>query len=111
MLFGDGRQGYSTPEAPERAAYLENVGSGRSHQGDEVMALVIVGTNGNDLLRGGSGDDQIAGRDSDDEIRGGAGSDQLAGGKGDDLFVVDVFESGSDRIIDFALEERARFVQ
>ena len=48
---------------------------------------VLVGTDGNDVIRGGDDNDYIFGRDGDDVLEGGKGSDRLLGGKGDDVLV------------------------
>jgi hypothetical protein len=37
----------------------------------------------------------------DDDLAGGDGNDTLSGGPGQDVFVVDVFETGTDLILDF----------
>ncbi|MFN3217342.1 MAG: hypothetical protein ACE367_12675 [Acidimicrobiales bacterium] len=44
----------------------------------------IVGTSGNDLIRGFGGDDDLYGREGDDRIRGGAGRDDIYGEDGND---------------------------
>jgi Ca2+-binding RTX toxin-like protein len=59
-----------------------------------TTGLVIEGTNGADVLVGGSGNDLIIGHDGDDilsglagndVLRGGAGDDRMTGGAGDDI--------------------------
>ena len=45
---------------------------------------LLVGDVGNDVLDGGTGNDQVAGGDGDDTLTGGAGNDQLKGEHGDD---------------------------
>jgi Ca2+-binding RTX toxin-like protein len=49
-------------------------------KGDDVM----IGGNGNDVLKGGDGSDIIAGRGGNDDIDGGRGRDYLFGGAGND---------------------------
>ena len=46
---------------------------------------VIVGSFGDDSIRGTKGDDVICGRDGDDSLNGGAGDDELRGDDGEDL--------------------------
>ncbi|WP_432511282.1 ExeM/NucH family extracellular endonuclease [Kineococcus sp. SYSU DK001] len=58
--------------------------------GDDVLkgtnkADVIVGLGGNDVITGGNGDDVVCGGDGDDRVWGGNGSDVLLGGAGDDV--------------------------
>ncbi|HEX8379864.1 MAG TPA: hypothetical protein VF619_04865, partial [Allosphingosinicella sp.] len=45
---------------------------------------IIKGTNGNDVINGGSGDDFLQGRAGGDALNGGDGDDQLHGDAGDD---------------------------
>ena len=47
--------------------------------------LNLLGTNGDDYLKGGSGDDLLRGLAGDDFLQGRGGHDRLEGGKGDDL--------------------------
>ncbi|MDJ0571132.1 MAG: choice-of-anchor Q domain-containing protein [Pleurocapsa sp. MO_192.B19] len=49
-----------------------------------VENLYIRGTNADDILTGGQGNDTIKGRNGDDSISGGSGNDLLNGGRGDD---------------------------
>jgi Ca2+-binding RTX toxin-like protein len=58
-----------------------------------VDALVLVGSDGNDMLQGGAGgdrlrgvagDDRLIGGGDNDRLRGGLGNDRLSGGAGDD---------------------------
>lgn len=46
---------------------------------------VIMGTNGDDVLKGTRGNDVIYAKNGDDSVRGGKGNDCLHGGRGDDL--------------------------
>lgn len=54
-----------------------------------LSGIVVVtngsGTTGNDLILGSSGDDNIRGDDGDDCIVGGGGDDTLQGQRGDDI--------------------------
>ncbi len=54
----------------------------RYNGGDHV---VIQGTDGNDHLVGGEGDDSLWGLDGDDRLEGGYGVDHVHGGDGDDI--------------------------
>jgi Ca2+-binding RTX toxin-like protein len=62
----------------------------------------INGTNGNDLILGGSGIDTINGLDGSDCILGGGGADIINGGNGNDVCIggpgVDVFLSCETQI-------------
>lgn len=49
-----------------------------------VRGREIDGTNGNDVLAGGAGNDEIDGLRGNDELRGGAGNDELDGDGGND---------------------------
>ena len=53
----------------------------RGTPGDDV----IVGLAGNDVIDGRGGDDRICGGDGNDVIQGGAGSDRVDGGAGNDV--------------------------
>lgn len=48
----------------------------------------IVGGNGNDMLDGRSGDDALEGGNGNDRLIGGPGDDLLIGGAGDDIYVL-----------------------
>jgi len=64
--------------------------------GDHVT---IGGTEFNDTIIGGIGDDSLWGRDGDDRIEGGDGADHIEGGPGDDIITdlsgPDVIEGGA----------------
>ncbi|SEG21679.1 peroxidase family protein [Nitrosomonas ureae] len=60
-----------------------------------VEHIVMGGTEGNDRLRAGAGDDTVWGDGGNDRIEGGAGNDSLNGGDGNDI-ITDVF--GDDNI-------------
>ncbi|WP_269769479.1 family 16 glycosylhydrolase [Neoroseomonas rubea] len=74
----------------------------------------LHGGAGDDVLSGGDGNDRLLGKAGGDILIGGAGMDVLRGGAGADLFrFTDPFDSSapvttSDRIVDFAPEERDR---
>lgn len=57
----------------------------------------LIGTNGNDTLRGGAGDDEIYGFGGDDTLDGGLGNNDLIGGSGDDTYLI---HSRNDYIYD-----------
>ena len=50
-----------------------------------LPAAQIFGGDGNDMLTGGSGNDQLFGQDGNDSLSGGAGNDLLSGGDGNDF--------------------------
>jgi len=54
--------------------------------------IVLGGTNGNDILIAGEGDDTVWGDAGNDRIEGGDGNDQLRGGDGDDI----ITDAGGD---------------
>jgi RTX calcium-binding nonapeptide repeat (4 copies) len=74
-----------------------------------VWAARIVGTPGNDTLRGGAHADTIYGKAGNDRLFGGAGNDNLVGGLGNDRLVggvgADVLRCGPGR--DSAVRDRA----
>jgi Ca2+-binding RTX toxin-like protein len=59
----------------------------------------LRGTNNDDVIDGLAGNDIISGRGGDDVIIGGEGNDRLYGGSGDDTFVVTGDNQGFDRVI------------
>jgi len=59
----------------------------------------LRGTNNDDVIDGLAGNDIISGRGGDDVIIGGEGNDRLYGGSGDDTFVVTGDSQGFDRVI------------
>jgi hypothetical protein len=60
----------------------------------------ILGTELNDVMYGGGGDDHLRGELGNDLLAGGAGNDTLTGGAGNDIFVFNP-NDGSDTITDF----------
>ncbi|GAA0296770.1 ExeM/NucH family extracellular endonuclease [Kineococcus aurantiacus] len=69
--------------------------------GDDVLRGtsgrdVVVGLGGDDVITGGNGDDVLCGGDGDDRVSGGSGDDVLLGGAGDDVLNGD---NGSDRLL------------
>ena len=60
---------------------------------------LIGGGGGNDTLRGGAGDDTLNGGEGDDTLEGGAGADLLTGGLGSDTLSY----AGSDEPVDIRL--------
>ena len=87
-----------TPE-PELCQGLEPTIVGT--EGDDVLrggngVDVIMGLGGNDTITGGNGDDVICGGAGNDTIAGGNGDDVLLGGAGDDTLRG---ENGSDTLI------------
>lgn len=65
-------------------------------KGDFTTLRGDVGTDGNDLLVGGSYRELLRGLDGNDTLRGGAGPDRLEGGDGNDVLQG---ETGSDRLV------------
>jgi Ca2+-binding RTX toxin-like protein len=65
----------------------------------------IVGTSGNDVLRGGNGPDVIMGLGGDDVISGGNGNDVICGGRGADLLDGD---NGDDQMLGGFGDDRLR---
>jgi Ca2+-binding RTX toxin-like protein len=61
---------------------------------------LLFGRDGNDILAGGSGADTLIGGAGNDTLIGGIGHDLLTGGEGADNFI---FNAGHDVITDFAL--------
>ena len=59
------------------------------------MSKNIRGTDGDDTLQGGTGDDRLYGNDGDDTLQGGTGDDRLYGNDGDDTLQGD---DGNDRL-------------
>ncbi len=57
------------------------------------LPLTGVGSEGDDILQGGSGADVLLGGGGNDEVRGGGGADELIGGAGQDILNA---ESGDD---------------
>jgi Ca2+-binding RTX toxin-like protein len=71
-------------------------------KGSEATGVVHgFGGAGDDRLVGDAGHDHLYGMDGDDHLAGGDGNDTVSGGPGQDVFVVDVFETGTDLILDF----------
>ena len=57
----------------------------RLTQADFLNGLLLVGTSGNDTLKGGSKDDMLLGLQGDDQLLGNDGQDNLDGGDGNDI--------------------------
>ena len=64
--------------------------------GDDIM----LGLGGNDILLGARGNDRLFGGEGDDLLLGGIGNDILTGQGGSDTFVIRA-NAGNDRILDF----------
>lgn len=69
----------------------------------EAGSCTVVGTPGNDLLRGTEGDDVICGRGGADKIIGLGGDDLLRGGKGPDTILGG---TGDDRVVGGADDDK-----
>lgn len=61
---------------------------------------ILIGGKGNDTLKGDEGNDQLIGNKGLDVLIGGLGDNTLTGGKGQDIFVLDSAQ-GVDTILDF----------
>lgn len=61
----------------------------------------LEGGQGDDFLRGGSGQDSLWGGSGHDTLMGGSERDRLTGGTGRDVFHLNPFQPGADRITDF----------
>ncbi len=81
------------PSTPVNEALLTRVGRQVRFTGGEH--IVMGGTDGNDNMRAGAGDDTLYGDDGNDTLEGGAGNDFVLGGAGDDI-LTDAF--GDDQI-------------
>ena len=60
--------------------FLENIvaGKGKKQNGEDISEdQILAGTDGDDKLTGGSGDDRIWGKDGNDKLRGGSGDDKV----------------------------------
>ena len=82
-VAGEGPNGVSAPP--------ETTSSTASRSASEEGPL--VGTAGDDKLRGGDGDEVVRGLGGNDEVYGGEGKDRLDGGPGND--VIDAQDPGS----------------
>lgn len=67
-----------------------------------VLSTTLIGTNGVNVLRGGSAADTITGGQGADTLTGGGGADVLTGGADADRFVWKDKTEGADAITDFA---------
>ena len=67
-------------------------------------ANVIIGTDEDDSINGGAGNDKLYGGDDDDTLRGGKGNDSLFGGDGDDVFYY-AKGDGKDKIYDYTSDD------
>ncbi|MCU0730424.1 MAG: choice-of-anchor L domain-containing protein, partial [Hyphomonas sp.] len=123
--FLDGGFGFDTADYSGSASAVQidlqfsSGNLGGDAQGDFIFNIErVIGTSGNDVLRGGFGGEQLRGglgadvldgRDGSDTLEGGAGSDDLWGGAGADRFLFSVPTDGPDRLWDFAAEDRIQF--
>ncbi|MEH1950505.1 MAG: calcium-binding protein [Nostoc sp.] len=74
-----------------------------------IERLEIAGTQSDDLIVGGNGNDTLDGSAGNDILIGGKGNDSLNGGSGTDTFAFNSFNEGIDRLDDFnAINELIR---
>ena len=66
-----------------------------------IERLDIIGTQSDDLIVGGNGNDTLDGSAGNDILIGGKGNDSLNGGSGTDTFAFNSFNEGIDGIYDF----------
>ncbi|MDX9873240.1 MAG: tandem-95 repeat protein, partial [Clostridia bacterium] len=92
---GDGTYTY-TPDADYHGAdsFTYEVADGQGGLATATVTIAVanndvhlVGTNQDDVLTGGAGDDVLEGLNGDDVLDGGAGDDSLYGGNGDDVLL------------------------
>lgn len=107
VRFGDESIGIDARYALTRTASAITAmrfADGTVWTGDDIVAKVRQGSEGDDLIVGGPGDDVLAGGGGSDTLRGEAGNDLLDGGEGGDLmyggagndvYVVDTTEDGT----------------
>ncbi|VEP18019.1 hypothetical protein H1P_6740001 [Hyella patelloides LEGE 07179] len=81
--------GPSNRASSERITFIEGFRSSASFDGDSVIGSAgndtLRGRDGNENLNGLAGDDSLEGRNGDDILNGGAGNDSLFGGDGNDV--------------------------
>lgn len=90
-----GRQAGSLPTADLANPPSSHARGGAARQDDDDTdrplrngeMTVRLGSDGNDVIQGGTGNDYLFGRDGNDLLTGGAGNDRLLGGKGDDVLL------------------------
>lgn len=74
----------------------------------DVIAEIVTGTEGHDVIRGGLGRDVLTGRGGDDFLSGGLGNDVLTGGRGKDVFLFDQKsnrKANLDRVTDYVVRD------
>lgn len=83
-------------QLPEWVEVLRLLNPAGAEGWGNALNNILVGSDGNDVLFGGSGDDRLAGRSGKDVLYGGDGNDQFwgevgkdryHGGPGDDIFI------------------------
>ena len=95
---GTDRVSYAASSAGVRVDLKAGTGSGGDAAGDRLLSIeevegsafddVLIGSDGQDVLRGGTGgSDQIDGGAGDDLLSGSGGGDQLSGGAGNDVIL------------------------
>jgi hypothetical protein len=113
-------EGHVSGTATSRIDLLDNLivgseGDDVLRAGTQIFALsgrdgddVLFGNGANNFLDGGDGDDRLYGGDGDDVLNGGPGNDRLFGGAGADTFMVTALGDGRDVIFDFNRSEGDR---
>jgi len=115
LVFVTGEAGVSLDLAASNVEFARgNVGNDLLDGSGLVSAVRLSGSDGDDVVNGGGGNDNLFGGRGDDTIRGGDGNDNLRGSQrfesGDsDIFIFDG-NDGRDVIQDFELDLDTLFV-
>lgn len=66
----------------------------------------VAGTEGDDILSGGTEKDTLRGGGGNDYLNGGAGKDTLIGGVGDDTYASDLIQKGKKLLVEDKIQEK-----
>lgn len=80
----------------ERSVVTTGTSAADTLTGDDGVANLLFGRDGDDILRGGLADDHLHGGNGQDVLIGGAGHDLLIGGQGSDVFRWSLGDGGMD---------------
>ncbi|NVJ97967.1 MAG: hypothetical protein HWE25_07440 [Alphaproteobacteria bacterium] len=110
----DGGEGFDVIDLSGLSDGIDMSGTALSDEGGALIGAdlyqnfeAIVGTDHDDILNGGTGNNDISGGDGNDTVTGGAGNDTLTGGNGADVYlfgadfgadVIEDFDTGNDRL-------------